>query len=75
MREQRVDLRVDGVVDVLVVVDLLGLEEQHLARAGGARALLGEEVRVAGRDDGVEDEEARRCGGRGGAGSASTGRG
>ena len=61
--------------DVLDVVRLVGLEQQQRRRPVVGEAVLGEEVRVAGGDDGVADQERRRGGGRGAAGSASTGRG
>ena len=75
VRLERGELAVDHRRDVLGVVGLVRLPQQQGVRAVVRQLLLGEEVRVASGHDAVADEQARRCGGPGGADSASTGRG
>ena len=58
MGEQRRELGLDVVADVLHVVDLVGLPQQQGAGPVRRNVLFRKEVRVAGGDDAVGDEQA-----------------
>ena len=72
MGQERIDLQVGESGDVLDVVRLLGLEQQQRIGAVVRKVEMREEVRIAGRHNGVE---AQPCDGRDGVDTSSTGRG
>ena len=68
-------LRSTPLVDALDVVDASGFEQQQRVGPVRRESLLGEEVRIARRDDAVDREQPGVRGGRDAGGTAATGRG
>ena len=59
MSQQRLDLAIHPRVDALDVVRVFGFEQQQHVGPMRGEPLLGEEVRIARRDDAFDREEAR----------------